>query len=221
MRAYPVLLRKDLRVELRSRDTFAAALTVALLVALVSNVAFVDSVPFAVGFAGAFWAGLVFAAQVGLARTFVVEAERGTLQGLLAGPAPSLSIYASKLTVQTLVMAVVAVVVAAALLLFYSAPAALLPLPWLLVVALGVLGIGLVTTLAAAMAMHGRNWMLLVPLLSLPSLFPVLAAAVPATTLLLSGAPVALILPHLRVLAAFDIVFLTAAWLLVPTLLEP
>lgn len=218
---FSALLQKDLQVELRSRDAIAATLTVALLVALVGNVAYANRVDPHLAIPGALWTGIVFGAQVGLARTFVVERERGTLEGILTSPAGPLGLYYAKLVVATLVVLIVALVTLLGLAIFFRVDPATLPWGLVPVILLGVLGIGLVTTLAAAMAMHGRNWILLVPLLSLPSLFPVLAVAVPATGALLAGAPIEAVTPHLRVLVAFDIVFLTAAWILAPFVIEP
>jgi ABC-type transport system involved in cytochrome c biogenesis permease component len=216
-----VLLRKDLQVELRSRDMLAATLTVALLVALVGNVAYAQRVEPLLAVPGTLWIGIIFGAEVGLARTFVVERERSTLEGILASPAAPLAVFVSKLLVATLVVLLIAGVSLVALAIFFRIDPATLPLALLPVVALGVLGVCLALTLAAGIAMHGRNWVLLVPLLSLPILFPVVAAAVPATGILLAGAPLSAVYPHLLVLAAFDVVFLTAAWIFAPLLLEP
>lgn len=219
------LLAKDLRVEWRSRDTLAPLLTVALLVALVGDVAFDGlAVQAAAVVSATLWTAVVFGAQVGLARSFVVERDRGTLDGMLAAPVDTRAVFASKLIANLLVLAIVVVVATAGVAVFFH----LDPAAWvgpgapalLAVIVLGTVGIGLVTTLAATMAMHGRSWILLVPLLSLPALFPVLAGAVPATTALLAGAPVAAAAAALRLLVAFDIVVLAASWVLVPFLLE-
>lgn len=219
--SFRALLAKDLQVELRSRDLFAATLTVALLVALVGNVAYAHRVDAHLAVPGALWTGIVFGAEVGLARAFVVERERGTLEGILTSPSGALSVYFAKLVVATLVVLLIALVTLFALAIFFRIDPATLPWTLLPVLLLGVLGVGLAVTLAAGIAMHGRNWVLLVPLLSLPVLFPVIATAVPATGILLAGAPIEAVVPHLGVLVAFDVVFLTAAWIFVPLLIEP
>lgn len=218
---FGALFAKDLRVEWRSRDTFAAGLTVALLIALVGNVAFADHADVVRGVAGVLWMAIVFGAQVGLARAFVVERERGTLDGVLASPTSAFSIWASKLVVHTIVLMLLGVLTLFAILLFFRLGPALVSAPLALLLVLGVIGVALVTTTTAALAMHGANWILVVPLLSLPLLFAVIAAAVPGTHLALQGATLVELVPHLRVIAAFDIVMATAAWLLVPYVLEP
>jgi heme exporter protein B len=204
----------------RGRDALAGTLTVALLVALAGYVAFIARVPPAAAVPGVLWIGIVFAAQVGLARSFITERDRGTLDSLLTSPADPLHLFLAKLLLNTASSLLVALVLFGGLWLFF-APTTGFHLLHLLVLLLGVFGTALVTTMTAAIAMHGRNWVLLVPLLSLPALYPVLATATPATTILIEGGTLASVLPGLRVLLAYDVILLVIAWLLVPYLMEP
>jgi heme exporter protein B len=214
------ILLKDLQVEWRSRDVIAGTLTVAVLVALAGYVAFVARVDPVWAIPGVLWIGIVFAAQVGLSRTFVVEKERGTLDGILASPADPLAVWAAKLILHTVAVLLVAVVMLTALWIFFEPTAPVRP-AHALVITVGALGITLVTTITGLIAMHGRNWVLLVPLLSLPAMYPLLATSIPATGLLLQEAPLASINDHLRFLVLYDVILLVLAWLLVPYLLEP
>jgi heme exporter protein B len=216
-----VLLTKELTVEWRSRDIVAGTLTVAILVALAGYLAFAARVPANAAVPGVLWIGVVFAAQVGLSRSFVVERQRGTLDGLLASPADPLALWAAKLILHFLTVLLVAIVTLLALFLFFSPDAIGSATGFLVVVPLGVLGVTLVTTMTGLIAMHGRNWVLLVPLLSLPAVYPLLAAAIPATELLLQDAPLASLNDPLRFLVLYDVILLVLAWLLVPYLLEP
>lgn len=215
-----VLVGKEMRVEWRGRDTLAGVLTVALLIALAGYVAFIARVEPEHAVPGVLWTGIVFAAQIGLARSFVVEKERGTLEGVLASPANVFHLWLGKLIVNATATLLVGIVLLVALWLFFDPGVAFAPLH-LLVLVLGVVGVAAVATLNAAIAMHGRNWVLLVPLLSLPALYPVLATTIPATFLLMEGVGFASIEPSLRVLVAYDAILLIIAWLLVPFLLEP
>jgi heme exporter protein B len=81
--------------------------------------------------------------------------------------------------------------------------------------------VGLVVagTVFSAIAAHARMRELLLPLLLLPILAPLLIAAVEATASLFAEQP-ALDRAWLAFLAGFDIVFLTASWLLCDFLLE-
>jgi len=88
-----------------------------------------------------------------------------------------------------------------------------------LVIVLGTLGLCITGTVFSAIAAHARMRELLLPLLLLPILVPLLIAAVECTTSLLAADP-GLERGWLALLAGFDIVFLTASWLLSDFLLE-
>ena len=88
-----------------------------------------------------------------------------------------------------------------------------------LVLALGTLGLVITGTVFSAVSAHARMRELLLPLLLLPILAPLLIAAVEATAALFAEQP-ALDRTWLTFLGGFDIVFLTASWLLCDFLLE-
>jgi heme exporter protein B len=88
-----------------------------------------------------------------------------------------------------------------------------------LVLVLGTIGLVIAGTVFSAVAAHARMRELLLPLLLLPILAPLLIAAVEATASLFAEQP-ALDTAWLAFLAGFDIVFLTASWLLSDFLLE-
>jgi heme exporter protein B len=91
--------------------------------------------------------------------------------------------------------------------------------PLLLVLALGTIGLATTGTVFSAVAAQARLRELLLPLLLLPVLAPVLIASTEATAEILRD-PSDLPKVWLIFLVAFDIVFLTAAWLFGEYLLE-
>ena len=70
------------------------------------------------------------------------------------------------------------------------------------------------------MAVNTRLAELLLPMLSLPFFVPVVMTAAQATAKLLAGRPVSEAWPWLRILVAFDIVFVVACTLAFPFTLE-
>jgi heme exporter protein B len=89
----------------------------------------------------------------------------------------------------------------------------------ILVLALGTLGLVTTGTVFAAISAHSRMRELMLPLLLLPVLAPLLIAAVEATASLLADTP-AFDRAWVAFLAAFDIVFMTASWLVCDFLVE-
>jgi heme exporter protein B len=86
-----------------------------------------------------------------------------------------------------------------------------------LLAAVGLVAIG---TLFSAMAANTRLAELLLPMLSLPFFVPVVYGAAQATSTLLAGRPISEAWPFLKLLIAFDLVFLTACTLAFPFTLE-
>ncbi|HEX5425801.1 MAG TPA: heme exporter protein CcmB, partial [Candidatus Acidoferrales bacterium] len=74
-------------------------------------------------------------------------------------------------------------------------------------------------TVFAAISIHARMRELMLPLLLLPVLAPLLVAAVQATRALLADPP-ALDSAWVVFLVAFDVIFMTASWLVSDFLLE-
>ena len=96
------LARKDLRLELRARDTLPA---MALFV-LATLVVFHFALPADAGDDAAYgllWVALVFTALLGLARAWVPEQEAGALDGLVLAPSDRSAIWLGK-TIATLVV---------------------------------------------------------------------------------------------------------------------
>jgi heme exporter protein B len=89
----------------------------------------------------------------------------------------------------------------------------------LLVLALGTIGLAATGTVFSAVAAQARLRELLLPLLLLPVLAPVLIASTEATIGVLRD-PSELSRVWLTFLACFDVVFLTAAWMVGEYLLE-
>jgi heme exporter protein B len=83
--------------------------------------------------------------------------------------------------------------------------------------AVGLVAIG---TLFSAMAVNTRLAELLLPMLALPFFVPVILPAAQATAKLLAGRPLSESMAWLKVLIAFDMIFLVACTVAFPYTLE-
>jgi heme exporter protein B len=157
---------------------------------------------------------------LGLQRSFSVEESERAIDGLLVSPISRESIYLGKAIANLLFVGAVQCIAIPALALFYNLP---FGRPFAIVVAIAVLAIvGLIAvgTLFSAMAVNTRLAELLLPMLSLPFFVPVVMSAAQATARVLAGRPVAEAWPWLKILTAYDIVFLVACTLAFPFTLE-
>ncbi|HEX8454986.1 MAG TPA: heme exporter protein CcmB [Longimicrobium sp.] len=212
--------RKDLLLELRSRERVLSMGTFAVLVAVVFSFALDPSVR-AREIAGAMiWVTVLFAGTLGMGRAFALEREADALTGVLVSPVDRGALFLGKWLANLAVVLVVEVVIFPVYGLFFGLPYGR-SLPALVaVVVLATLGFIALGTLFGAIAAHTRLGETLLPILMLPLLIPVVIFAASATQRLLAGRAVAEISSQLRMLAAFDLVFLFVCTALFGAVLE-
>ncbi|MBV9690464.1 MAG: heme exporter protein CcmB [Ktedonobacteraceae bacterium] len=204
------ILWKDVRYELRSKQTWIGMGMFALLVLVIFNFAFDLRVDNKAAVApGALWVAFLFASLLGLGRTLAAEREQGPLDRLLLCPVDRKAIYLAKLLGNVLFIAVVEIVALPIFAALFDVPlfvGALLP-----TVLFGTLGIATIGTLFSTMVAATRARELLLPVLVFPLLVPVVIAAVRATGNLL--VPSVNEPPWLGLIIAFDAIFLSISLL--------
>lgn len=203
------ILWKDIRCELRSKQTWMGMGMFALLVLVIFNFAFDLRVDNKAAIApGALWVAFVFASLLGLGRTITAEREKGLMDRLLLCPVDRKAIYLAKLLGNLLFIGVVEAVALPVFAALFNVPlfGALLP-----IVLLGTLGVATVGTLFSAMAAATQARELLLPILVFPLIVPVVIGAVRATGDLMVASPNSP--PWLGLMTAFDIIFLSASML--------
>jgi heme exporter protein B len=194
------LTRKDLKVELRARDTLPAMLLFVLSTLVVFHFALPEGSGDRAAY-GLLWVAIVFTALLGLARAWVPEQEHGVLDGLVLAPCDRSAIWLGK-TLATLAFLLAAQAVALPAFVLFFAP---LDGTALLGVLLANIGICAVGSVMAALAAAGRARELLLPLLLLPLAIPLVVGGVGAA-----------ISPegerYLLFLALYDGVFAVLSW---------
>jgi len=204
------ILWKDIRCELRSKQTWMGMALFALLVLVIFNFAFDLRVDNKAAIApGALWVAFVFASLLGLGRTIAAEREKGLMDRLLLCPVDRKAIYLAKLLGNLLFIGVVELVALPVFAALFNLPlfaGSLLP-----IVLLGTLGIASVGTLFSAIASATQARELLLPLLIFPLIVPVVIGAVRATGALM--VPAANEPPWLGLITAFDVIFLSISML--------
>jgi len=216
-----LIARKDLAIEFRTRTAFFSAVVFAVLAMVIfffawdpTAVAPIDLAP------GVLWVIFTFAGLLGLQRSFNVEQADRAIDGLLASPVPREAIYLGKAMANLVFVGAVEVVTILGVALFYNMPFggnALALAGLALLAAIGLVAVG---TLFSAMAVNTRLAELLLPVLSLPFFLPIVMPAAQTTAKLLAGRPIAEAASWLKVLVAFDIVFVVACTLAFPFTLE-
>jgi heme exporter protein B len=194
------LARKDILLEVRSRDTLPAMLLFVVSTLVVFHFALPsDSSDLAAG--GLLWVAIVFTALLGLTRAFAAEREQRLLDGLVLAPCDRSAIWLAKgASVMAFLLLAEAVALPAFALFFAPVDATLVA-----AVLLADVGIAAVGTLLAAMAAASRARELLLPLLFLPLAIPVIVGGVGATVADEPGR-------YLGFLALYDLLFAILSW---------
>ena len=219
-RAALIILAKELRLELRTRELVGATIVFALVVVVLFNFAFDPTASEARRFGpGLLWIAFLFAGSLLLNPSFARENQNDTLDALRLAPVSPFAIVAGKMLANFLFMLLVEFVLIPVFSVLYNVSLLSVVGRLILVVALGTAGLVVTGTVFSAISAHARMRELLLPLLLLPLLAPLLIASVEATAALMQDPP-ALDRTWVTFLAGFDIVFLTASWLLSGFLVE-
>jgi heme exporter protein B len=221
-RAVGALVRKDLRVELRTGEAVPAMLLFSVSTFVLFHFALDRRSVDGQLAAGVLWVTLLFAAVLAMSRLFVAEREQGGFDGFLMAPVDRTALLFAKAAVLLcfLVAVELAAVPAFAILLLGPSPWDALP-ELLLVLALADVGVAVAGTLVGALGIQTRTRELIVPILALPLMIPVAIAAARATAPLLAEAGAgALPGRWVAVLALYDLVFGLLAYAVFDYLLD-
>jgi heme exporter protein B len=191
---------KDLRSEFRRPYEVISLLAFSLGAVLISSLTLGGSQVPPDMIAALIWILLLFITILTYTTSFARESDRGTLGGLKSLPCSPLAILGGKVVYGTLLILVVGSV-----LLFFTA--LFLPLDlggsyaeFLLIFALGAIGLSLAAAFVSGLVMYSDGSTLLLSFLLIPLSVPILLPAVHATTGLLTGT--AETLPALQLLLA-------------------
>jgi heme exporter protein B len=216
-----LLLKKDLRVEMRRRESLLTMFFFGTLLLFVFHFSF-DLRPERIAemTPALLWLAFLFTGTLGLAQLF--EAERGNhcLDALLLSPMDRGAFFLAKTCFNFLLMVAVEIVV--------------IPLFWVLfnlafwdrvpyvffVTLLGTVGFCVLGTLMSAVTLKARARELLLPLVLFPLMIPVILATIRCMEAILQSGEIGDALPWLRLLVGFDVIFLTLGTLIFDWVIE-
>lgn len=213
-----VVLWKDVRIELRTKDAVSAALVFSILVLVIFNFALDVNTPemrrLAAGF---FWVAFAFAGTLSLNRSFALEKESGAGRALALAPVDPAGIYVGKCFANGLFLMATQIIALPLFVVFFDVS---IVRAWALVAsfALGSIAFAATGTLFSAIAANTRMRELLLPLLFLPVSVPALIGAVETTSFALGNTESASF--WFTLLVVYDVVFVTASLLVFEYVLE-
>jgi heme exporter protein B len=214
-------LRKDLRIEWRSRDAINSMLFFALLVVVLFSMAFDPSADTSREIAGGvLCVATLFASVSALNQAWAREIRHQVLDALRMTQGGGSAMFFAKVLANFLFVSIVQCILGPIFFIFYN----LHPLgdAWLLalVIPLGTWALVANGTFFAALSIRSRNRELLLPLILFPIFLPALLAMVQSVKTILTGDGSDPSLVWIKMLGGYDIIFTTISLLLFDTVLQ-
>ncbi len=214
------IVGKDVITELRTKETVSAMFIFSMWVIFIFNFTFdLRAENVTILAPGVLWVTIAFTSMLGLGRSFIIEKDRGSLEGLLLTPVDRSVIYLGKFVSNVLFISLVAIMVLPLFIIFFDQP--LEVMPYLVgIIILGIVGLAGVGTLFSAMVIHTRARDTLLPILLFPIVVPILLAVVRLTTGVLDNKPSNDLSQWLGFAVAFDMIFMAISFVLFEYVVE-
>ncbi len=221
LRQIRFLLGKDLRIELRKKESLVSMAFFGALILVMLNISsgIGRQVDAETG-AGILWVAIIFSSVLGLGRVFSREKENGCVAALLISPVTPGEIFVAKALVNFTLMLLSELVLVPVFYVLFGAQlnfSLLTLLPILLLVNLGFSTTG---TLISAISAGTRRNEVLLPILLFPLILPLTALAVKATAATMAAKPFAELLTQLEPMFAFCVIYSAAGYLLFPFIIR-
>lgn len=218
------MVEKDVISELRTKELFTSMIVFVLLTLVIFNFAFGqdfqgDMTKLA---SGILWVAFLFAAILGLNRSFVHEKDEGCMDGLMLAPVDRSAIYIAKVIGNLIFISIVELITVPIFVLFFIKDASKISFAFfVLIIILSNFGISAIGTLLSAISINTRARDLMMPILFFPVIVPVLIAAVKSSSIvLLASNPVTDIYAWLQLLLVYDMIFLLISFVTFEYILE-
>jgi len=203
-----LIARKDLAIEIATGEIVTTSAFFAVLVAVISSLAFYAGPESSVSVApGVIWVAVAFASVLSLSRTWQREREDGALSGLLVTPTARSAIFAGKALGMAVFITLVEIVVVPVTALFFAVDLVKMGPGIALFCLAATPGIAAVGTLFGVMTVRTRARDLVLASVLFPLLAPTLLSAVAGTRELFNGVPLVGLLDYFQLMGVFAVVF--------------
>ena len=214
-----VILKKDILLELRTKEMILSMFIFVMLTMLVFDAAFAaDKNDLTTFGGGLLWLAFLFTSFLGLNRSFVHEKDEGCFDGLLISPIDRSIIYVAKMLGNLILISVVELAAIPIFTIFFIRNPYYVHWdhlwPFLVGVMLGNFAIAGVGTFVATLAINTKRREQLLPIIGFPLLYPVLGPIVIISGTMMGGriseAAAERVAGSMQILVAYDIVFFVA-----------
>lgn len=215
------IVRKDVLIELRSKEILVSMVVFALIVVAIFNFIFdPGSETIRTTAPGVLWVAIIFAGNLGLSRSFAREHENAKMRGLLLCPIDRSFIFIAKMVGNIIFMLVVEAVSIPIMVVLFDINISAIFGRLVLILFLGTLGFAGVGTLFSTISANTKSREVMLPILLFPVSIPIILAATKSTSYLLSDMNTQYVWSWIKILIAFDVIFVVLSFLLYEYILE-
>ncbi len=215
------LVWKDLLAEFRTKELISSMLMFALIVVVIFAFTFeTGSTATREASPGILWVAFTFASVLGLHRAMLQEVERGGLHGLMLAPIDRGLIYLAKACSNIIFISLIEIPTFILFAIFFNLDLTLGLGKLAVVFLLGTIGFAAVGTLFSAISVNTKTREIMLPILLFPVQIPVILSAVHASAAALAGRDWGDISGWLKILVAFDLIFILVCWVTFEYVLE-
>ncbi len=216
-----LIIWKDIITELRTKELLAAMFVFALTILLIFNFSFsyyIEDIHEVTS--GMLWISFIFAGVLGLSRSFALEKEGNAIMGLMLTPIDRSDIFIGKFLSNTFFVFLTQIILLPIFIIFFNIELSVRLFELVLVFLLGSIGFVSIGTLFSAISINTKLREVLLPILIFPVIIPVVVSAVKLSNTILSGESIITSLASLKLIIAFDIIFVLACSLVFEYVLE-
>jgi heme exporter protein B len=216
-----VIMAKDLRAELRTKEAINASLSFALVVLLLFSFAFDPSEETTREISGGLlWIVFAFAGTLLLNRSFARELGNDCLDALISAPIPGSALFLGKALANYVLVLAVELIALPLFGIFYNVRWTSQFWQLMMVIALATWGMTVTGTIFSALTVNIRLREVMLPILNFPILIPALLGAMQLTSSLVAGNPITAANDSwLKMLIGFDVMYTAVSVFLVETVL--
>lgn len=218
-RVASAIFLKDIKLELRMRETIPTLLLFSILVTFMLSFTF-DPSPQAMALVGPgiVWVAFLFTGILGLNRSLALENDQGTLEALLLSPTGRDAIYMGKLLGNFVLLMTIEIIMLPLFLVLFDLN--LFEIWFLLLTALVTFGLATIGTVFSGMSLNNRVREAIMPLLIIPIVLPLTIGAVTTTGSIIQGESWPQIGRWIQLILVFDITFFVLSSFLFEFILE-
>lgn len=214
-----IIFRKDIIVELRTRENIGSILPFSIVIAFIFNFTFDPSPQLMASVGpGIVWVAFIFSGTLGMNRLFLLERESETLEGLLISPVPKESIFIGKFLGILCLLLVIEGILIPVFLVLYNFN--LFEIRFICIALCATVGFSSVGSLFSAIAVNTKAREIMLPVLFLPIILPIIIASAAATEKIFTTNGWSDVIPWMQLIIFLDFVYLVLSSILFGSVVE-